>query len=464
MKVNWLAAATMTIAASLGLTLTASAQSPTYTIADYSQPNAPPMPGPDPEAGVQPIQNGVPPAPMFEGQAPTNGGAQSCPACEAAEEETCDPWRLFCQKECGWNFHGFVNVGYTYNFNNPPSGYNGPVTFNDRDEVYLDQLYLIAEKTIDRESCCWNWGGRVDALYGTDYIFTQSNGWETTITGAPKWNGSPFYGLAVPQLYAEVGNVNNSIKIGHFYTPHGYEVVPATGNFFYSHAYTMQYGEPFTHWGILGNYKYSDELSLLYGVFNGWDALSRVQDDPAGMLGFTYTPDEQNTLAFNFIVGNEPNIAGAFSMRYLHTLVYTRTSCDKKWQYVFQHDYGTQAANAAGAGAAEWYGINQYLFYTINDCWKAGARFEWFRDDDGARVTGLRPDPANPLLGSGFAGNFFDLALGLNWMPTANLTARLEYRYDWFDGIAVAGAAPLPYDDGTRTDQHLIALDAIYLF
>ena len=42
------------------------------------------------------------------------------------------------------------------------------------------------------------------------------------------------------------------IKLGHFYTPIGYEVVPANGNFFYTHAYTMQYGEPFTHTGVLG--------------------------------------------------------------------------------------------------------------------------------------------------------------------------------------------------------------------
>ncbi|QDU29375.1 hypothetical protein ETAA8_44840 [Anatilimnocola aggregata] len=405
-----------------------------------------------------------PPAPMVE-QAPMAAAAApaACDACAEEEEATCDPWRLFCQKECGWNITGFVNAGYTYNFHNPPSTFNGPVTFNDRDSGQFNQLYLVAEKAIDRETCCWNWGGRVDLLYGSDYIFTQSLGWETTPTGGAKWNTNPNYGLAIPQLYAEVGNENNSIKLGHFYTVLGYEVVPANGNFFYSHAYTMQYGEPFTHWGMLGSYKWSDEVSLNYGIVNGWDALDRVQNDPGFIAGFTWTGCE-DVLAFNVIYGNEPRFdnTAVYTDRYTHSLVYTR-NISEDWQYIFQHDYGRQVAGGlGGAENAEWYGINQYLFYTINDCWKWGFRGEWFRDDDGVRVTGVRPN--NPLAGSTFAGNFYELTTGLNYSPTANLTVRGEVRYDWFNGIPAGGALALPYDDGTRTDQTTFGIDLIYLF
>ncbi|WP_254512457.1 porin [Anatilimnocola floriformis] len=404
-----------------------------------------------------------PPAPMVE--TPMAPAAAAVAEAPAEEEATCDPWHLFCQKECGWNLYGFVNGGITGNPDSPPSRYNGPVTFNDRNEAMLNQFYAIGEKKIDRESCCWNWGGRIDVLYGTDYIFTQSNGWETDLAGAPKWNGSPFYGLAIPQLYAEVGNVNNSIKIGHFYTPIGYEVVPANGNFFYSHAYTMQYGEPFTHWGALGAYKWSDEITLNYGLVNGWDAFNRVRDDASVIAGFVWT-GEQDTLAFNIIYGNEPvaDDVTVYTKRYMHSLVYTY-NINTCWQYIFQHDYASQLnANRGQALSAEWYGINQYLFYKINDCWKAGIRGEWFRDDDGVRVTGLRPDAGNPILGQGFAGNFYDVAVGLNWTPSANLTVRGEIRYDKFDGVSPTTPGLEPYGDGTRSDQTLFALDFIYLW
>ena len=53
----------------------------------------------------------------------------------------------------------------------------------------------------------------------------------------------------MPQLYADFAYNRLTVRLGHFYTIIGYEVVTAPDNFFSSHAYTMQYGEPFTHTG-----------------------------------------------------------------------------------------------------------------------------------------------------------------------------------------------------------------------
>jgi hypothetical protein len=104
---------------------------------------------------------------------------------------------------------------------------------------------------------------------------------------------------------------------------------------------------------------------------------------------------------------------------------------------------------------ALWYGIDQYLYYTINDCWKAGSRFEWFRDEDGTRVGLNRPsNPNKPP----FFGNFYSLSAGLSWTPTSNLMVRPELRWDWFDGAGV------PCADGTKDDQLLLAADVIWRF
>ena len=72
--------------------------------------------------------------------------------------------------------------------------------------------------------------------------------WKEGRTVSDKWNGE-YYGLALPQMYGEVGNKTISAKIGHFYTPIGYEGVPAVNNFFYSKSYSYQFAGPFTHWG-----------------------------------------------------------------------------------------------------------------------------------------------------------------------------------------------------------------------
>lgn len=392
-------------------------------------------------------------------------------------EPVCQPWRLFRQGDGCWNVFGWVDAGVTANGQFNDSRYNGVTTFNDRHEGMLNQFYLVTERSIDTGGCGFDWGGRVDLLYGSDYIFTQATGLETNPDGTNAWNGSPFYGLAMPQAYAEVGYSNLSAKLGHFYTPIGYESVMAPSNFFYSHAYTHQYGEPFTHTGALATYRINDNASLIGGVVNGWDAFDRVSDPLAYIGGMTWTNGEALSVAFTAITGEEPTLAlspaaGGFTPRHMYSLVvsYQINDC---WNYVIQHDLGHQddaaalAPNIPGIGAnphAEWYGINQYLFRKINDCWTAGFRFEWFRDDDGVRVTGIRPDAGHPLFAvpGQFAGNFYEMTAGVNWKPNQNIIVRPEVRYDWYDGLNLTGIEP--FSDGNRTDQFLAGLDVIVLW
>lgn len=79
-------------------------------------------------------------------------------------------------------------------------------------------------------------------MFGTDSFYTQSYGaqaghWDLNLLGN---RNNRFYDLALPQAYAEIyapiGNGLN-IKVGHFYTPIGYETVPAPDNFFYTRLY-----------------------------------------------------------------------------------------------------------------------------------------------------------------------------------------------------------------------------------
>jgi hypothetical protein len=486
MKLNWLRAASLALAASAGLPLVAlpqlaSAQSPAYhlsddgEVAELESADIEPAEGERVAPAAYNYSHATPAraAAYRNSAAYTNAamlGGQPCDACaeeEAAEEEACEPWRLFCQKECGINVYGWVSGGIMGNTQSPASKFNGPTTFADQWNGQGNQAYAIAEKTIDTGGCGWDIGGRVDLLYGSDYIFTQASGLETTDDFLPKWNSNPDYGLALPQAYVEVGYNNLSVKGGHFYTPIGYEVVPATGNFFYTHAYTMQYGEPFTHTGGIATWKLDDSLSVVGAVVNGWDALDRVDDAAMIIAGFSWNNGDDLAVAYNFGFSNDEfTLGGELTNRNISSLVVTYTRGD--WTYVFQNDVGWQLDGNPYANfqqSAEWYGVNQYLFYTINDCWRAGLRAEWFRDDDGVRVGGIRP--GNPLpvaaVDPSFAGNFYEITAGLNWTPHANITVRPEIRYDWYDGEEAPGGIR-PFDDGSRTDQFLYGLDVIVLW
>ncbi|TVS19999.1 MAG: hypothetical protein EA424_06235 [Planctomycetaceae bacterium] len=184
-------------------------------------------------------------------------------------------------------------------------------------------------------------------------------------------------------------------------------------NFFYSKSYSYQFAGPFQHWGGQVEWQITESWRMTAG-------------------------DEDNNLS-----GQQGETRFTNRTRY-SWLVALPITC--RLEYVFHHWLGYQEAGAADGGDAYWYGIDQYLHYALNDCWKLGVRFEWFRDEQGTRVGLNRPsNPNNPP----FVGNFWSLSAGVNWTPTKNLTVRPELRWDWFDGTG------LPYD--TKTEQFMLA-------
>ena len=180
-----------------------------------------------------------------------------CPDCKPG-----DPKLLLdhfpCLKKCTKvKMGGWLNQSYTWNPQNPANHFNGPVTWTDRSNSYqLNQLYYWIERTCDNGGEGWAWGARADFLFGTDYRFNTESNLETRYQfQSPKNLGnSRFYGLDYLQFYGEVAYDKSKVKIGHFLSPVGYEVIPTTGNFFPTLPYIFQYGEPFTHTGANWTY------------------------------------------------------------------------------------------------------------------------------------------------------------------------------------------------------------------
>ena len=390
----------------------------------------------------------------------------------------------------GWlsniNFSAWVAQGVTCNFGDPPNNSNAPVTFNDRaNEYQMNQMYLTLERSVPTSGCCWEFGGRVDLLYGTDYFFTTAIGMETHSDGSQRWNGTgpraagpgsaALYGLAMPQVYGEVyapfaGGIN--LKLGHFYSPLGYERVMAPENYFYSHSYAFQYGEPFTHTGALAEHQLSDTVQLALGATMGWNSWDSARSQWGIVGGVRWaSQDDRTSLAWMFHAGEDgpPGVnnpaffAGPVNPNNVtvYSLVLTRRITDRV-QYVFQHDLGVEQDGEFSGGtfnAAKWYGINQYLLYDVNDCWSLGFRFEWFRDQDNSRVIDLAI--ASPLV---TGGNYYALTLGGNWTPWQNVLVRPEIRWDWSDTESPVLGLGGPFHFFSEDKQLTAAFDVIVRF
>lgn len=403
------------------------------------------------------------------------GGEEDC-ACESDCGPNCckladlgEPFKLFdgCfAQEHGIVAGGWIAQSFTWNPYSPVDRFNGPVTWTDRsNEWQLNEFYVFAGKAANTEGCGWDWGWRADALYGTNYRWDTAAGLETKI------NNGQFYGLALPQLYGEVAYNDLTVKIGHFVSPVGYFAVGTANNFFPVLPYTFQYGEPFTHTGFLATWKVSDKFTWGNGLTHGWDNFDNTGNPHAGYLGtMTYTFDENNTLAWVGTYGQEPNltgVSGGFTDRYLQTLVYTHKFSDDTTG-VLQSDYGGQKDAVREGQVANWYGLNTYLLMRQTCRTQWGFGFEWFRDENGARVGQALPSFGSPsgrglARGPGWAGNFCAFTFGPKHYFTPNLYTRAALRADWYGGSADANGL-LPFDDGTKTYQQMVTLDLVLTF
>ena len=379
-------------------------------------------------------------------------------------------WFLFGEPSRG-GVYGWLEGGFIGNFANPGSKFNGPYNAVDRaNEPMMNQVYFIGERLLPADGSV-GVGARADLLYGEDFPLATSLGWETN-PGPTDWNSGEYYGLAMPQLYGEVGNQDLSVKLGHFYTIVGYEGVPAVGNFFYTKSYSYMFAGPFTHWGGLASWRATENLELDGGLVNGWNGLASPSSK-ANFLGRARLKNDDNSLASTFAIvtgdeGNDfsplfqpaPPLTSANRTRY-SLLLEMRPS--DRWEYVFHQWLGTQAEGLADGGTALWTGIDQYLYWAASDTWKWGARFEWFQDTDGTRVGLNRPSNPNhvPL-----PGNYYSLTLGANWVPTGNFLLRPAFRWDLFGGPQ--GGPPtgprLAYNDGASWNQTTLGFDAIQRF
>jgi len=362
--------------------------------------------------------------------------APGASGCLDGGSELGDPWSLFGDLGDGITVGGWASVGY----------HSAALPlFNSRpDEVQLHQAWMYAEKAIDTSSG-FDIGGRLDYIYGTDGPDTQAFGidndhWDNG------WDNGGDYGHAIPQAYVEAGYGDWSVKMGHFFTIIGWEVVGAPDNFFYSHAYTMYNSEPFTHTGALATYNASDDVSFYGGYVLGWD--SGFEDNGDSFLGgMSMGLSDRLNFTYATVMGRfaeDKTGGGNNEQGYMHSIVFDYALSDNM-QYIFQSDL-LESENAAGVQVRSTFGINQYLIYTLSDRVALGTRFEWYDNE------GIFDDGGN--IGS----DVYALTGGLNYRPHSNVIMRPELRYDWVGGDTTGIL------ENDSDDQFSFGFDTIFLF
>ncbi len=341
-------------------------------------------------------------------------------------------------KDMGLEVGMWASAGVTYASHNRKDHDNAPLSFNDRNNEFMfNQLNFYIEKALDTESGKWDIGGRMDFMYGTDADNTSAAGWDQN--WSPKKGSGSYYDISMPQLYAEIyAPIGNGItaKLGHFYTTIGYEVVTSPDNFFYSHAYTMLYAEPFTHTGALFSYDINDNFSINGGTVLGWDNATTNGGAWNFLGGGSWTSDNEATSVTVQLISGDMSDVGPSINQTMYSVVATHDFSDKI-HYVFQHDYGVQEGNG------DWFGVNQYLTFDLTDQFGIGLRGEWFNDKGATRV-GNR------------GANYGAISVGVNYSPVSWFKLRPEFRVDLADEKVFNG--------DSEDSQISLAMDMIVTF
>lgn len=386
--------------------------------------------------------------------------------------QCCSPDHYDRIEKRGDKLYGWLQQGFTANFDSPHDRVNFGTNFNWRANDYrLNQFYLVYENTLEHDDKP-NVGYRVDFVAGHDSPFLVSNGLFSAFTGFDRTSGfgvagpNSFrqmnrVGIDLPQFFLEthlpslITDKGIDIRVGRFYTLMGREVYPGKDTDFYSRTLENIVGTPYTHTGILATVHATDTLDVVAGVVRGWDVFEDNNNSPSYHGAFVWNScDKRYNWTTAWITGPEqPGNNGNYRTvvtSYLTVLF----GSQNQWRIATGGLYGVEA-NAAHDSAtgkrydAQWYDYSAHLFYTVDPRLTLGLRGEWFRDDDGARTAEFnRP---------GFAASFYDVTLGLTYKPFQNLRIRPELRFDWTPDAR-------PFNDQRDRFQITAAVDMIWEF
>jgi hypothetical protein len=388
-------------------------------------------------------------------------------------------------EEAKTKVYGWIQNSFTYNADGRgPNNTNFGVNPNYLADRWMgNQYYLIVERPLEQNDRI-NFGYRVDNLFGTDWNFNHMRG-----LNEHSFRLNHFLGYDPAQFYAEVhlpyltkGGID--VKGGRFYTILGYEVVPATGRPLLSVPYMFNYGQPFTHFGMLSTLHLTDRVNIYNGTVNGFDRWLNAGYKWNYLGGITWTSKDgklavatsyiwgpnqyprylSGTSQQIFLLGNTvpPHLDGrrngayGANNRISFTTVATYKWTDKLTQ-VLESDQSFENNIPGSGGVAlpgglfqggndrndSWYSFGNWFLYTFNDKLTGVWRSEVFRDDGGQRL--------------GFRDTVYEMTIGFIYKPKPYIWIRPEARYDWAQFTH-------PYDGGTRNSQLTLAVDAILLY
>jgi hypothetical protein len=311
-------------------------------------------------------------------------------AAEPTAKELFDSW--------GVTFNGYVDGQFEYSSSPTPSLH----VFDSRHDSFVLNQAAFTLGVQPKEG----FGGVVNVIAGEDARVINSFSTPSSTNN-----------FDVTQAFLQYAGGAWLVQAGKMLTLAGAEVIAPTLNTNVSRSLLFN-AEPFTHTGVRATYAASDQLSVIFGVNNGWNQTSDNNSQKTAELGLSLTPSKQFTLTAQGYFGSEVIGSGISAERDLLDLVATFNVNDAN-AFVVNYDWGKQDKAGFNGSDAKWYGLAGYFNHAFNETWRVSLRGEYFDDKD-AFTTGAVQKVKEVTATFGYA-------------PSKSFELRIEGRYDKSD-------------------------------
>ena len=372
-----------------------------------------------------------------------------------------------------FQIYGWLEGGFTANADSPNDDRNFGHLFTDRsNEPLFNQAVITGERVLVPQPGEFDWGMKLQFMYGTDARFIHSLGLLNDTTNARL---QPDIVEAYVNLHFPIitdGGLD--LKAGKFVTLEGAETIDPRTNVFYSHTYIFNFGIPFNHTGGIATLHATPWLDIMAGVVRGVNTSIDDNNDSVafhGGLGFNLFGGKVVSFATTHIGPENPR--DDHNYRYLNDFTTTWKISDAFTSITDLNYIYEESVDARG------YGIAQYFTYACNDWLIPAIRFEVWRDEKGFFVAQFggnndfihieRGDifiPSSRTVGGG-STTYGAITAGVTMKPAVPQAAsnlftgiliRPEIRYD------ASLNSTRPFNDSIKKDQFTASFDLILQF
>lgn len=360
--------------------------------------------------------------------------------------------------------YGWINPSFNLSTSKDS---NIPLSYNIvPNRVALDQLVLRIERTPDTvQTDHVDWGFRISNLYGIDYRYTIAQG----IFSQQLLQHNNLYGYDPVEMFGQIyiPNVAQGMVItaGRYISPPDIEAQLSPQNYLVTHSLMFTF-DAYTQTGINAAIKLDNHWTILLGINAGddvapWDQSAHI---PTGQALVRWVSNSNNDSIWAGVTSfnggkfkdHHDNLQ-EFNATWTHRFTpcfFTATEA----YYMYQYDspmggtcnFGPVRSFGGGGGcgpiipgfSAEFGAVN-YTELKVSPKDFISFRTDYLDDQYGER--------------SGFKTQYMSYTLGLTHYFTDLFEMRPEIRYEF-------AFSAQPYDNGTKKNQTIAAVDAILRF